>query len=112
MFDDLFQGKFRKHALNILNTFGQYHRIINCIEELSELQKALTKSLRAMIILDNKVTSKEFKFTVNDLNKLRENIINEMADVYLTIEETKLIFNINDEEIYKIMLEKFNRGVR
>ena len=103
--------EFRKVRKEILNKFGVNHRLINCIEELSELQKTLTKSLRCMIILDKKIDS-SFKFTVNDLNALRLNIINEMADVYITIEESKDIFNITDEEIYKIMTNKLNRGVK
>ena len=99
MFEKEFPN-FRKIAYSIMSKYTENHRIINCIEECSELQKALTKLLRYDLI--------EHTFTLD----LRKKVIEEIADVYITIEEVKYILNIRDEQIYEIMEEKINRGVR
>jgi hypothetical protein len=80
--------------LKIYIKFGYNHRMVNSIEELSELQKELCKILRN-----------------NNINNL-DNVIEEMADVYLSMEEVKKANGISDEKILKIMKEKVLRGVR
>ena len=64
-------------------------QVIVAIEELAELQKELTKSLRDKTNIDN--------------------IIEEMADVYIMLEQMKLYFNINDSQINQIKSEKIQR---
>lgn len=92
----------------IQNNFGIYHRIVNCIEELSELQKCLTKNLRLMILLQDG----KCNYTIDQCNELRKNTVKEIADVYLTIEEIKYIYNISDNEIIEEMKIKISRGVK
>ena len=54
-------------------------QIIVAIEELSELQKELTKMLRG--------------------NGDKHDLMFEIADVYIMLEQMKLYFNIEDEDI-------------
>ena len=82
---------------DIHEKYGQTHRIINTIEELAELQFALCKFLR----------KSENPFSYPEM----DNIIEEIADCYLTIEETKRILHIKDREVLKIMNQKIKRGV-
>jgi TRAP-type mannitol/chloroaromatic compound transport system substrate-binding protein len=109
----MFEREFpylRKLCLKLETKFSRTHRLVNCIEELSELQKQLCKILRwDMLPADS------FSYSIDifyDFNILRVKVIEEMADTYLTIEESKYILHISDEEIYKEMQKKINRGVR
>jgi NTP pyrophosphatase (non-canonical NTP hydrolase) len=72
----------------LIQTYGQTQMIV-AIEELSELQKELTKSLRGK---NNK-----------------ESIIEEMADVYIMLEQMKLYYGIDDKAIIDKIEEKNNR---
>ena len=59
------------------------------IEELSELQKEVCKALRGQ------------------LNK--DNMVEEMADVWIVIEQLKMIYNITDEDVRKEVHKKIHR---
>ena len=74
----------------IINACGEKAQIIQAIEELSELQKALCKYLKAAMI-ENK-----------------ENITEEMADVQIMIDQLKVIFN-NDDDVQKVEVKKIER---
>lgn len=99
--------EFKKAMREILETFPSNHRMINCIEELSELQKELTKILRYTIH-----PLKEYRYDPDYLKNARNRTVKEIADVYITIEETKNILSITDDEIIEAMRYKLNRGVR
>jgi hypothetical protein len=90
----------RKTIYQINIKFGDNHRIVNCIEELSELQHGLCKLLRWNLKPNLAIMNPE----------TLHNIIIEMADVYLTIEEVKYIMGVKDEEIINLIKEKINRG--
>lgn len=64
-------------------------QVIVAIEELSELQKELCKSLRGK-------TNKE-------------NIIEEMADCIIMINQMQLYFGISDKELNQLIVYKLNR---
>ena len=64
-------------------------QLIVAIEELSELQKELCKSLRDKTNIDN--------------------IIEEIADVEIMLEQMKLYFKIDNNKIDDIKNEKLNR---
>ena len=64
-------------------------QLIVAIEELSELQKELCKSLRG------------------NINK--ENIIEELADVLIMLDQLKIYFKIEDDEIRDIIDKKIER---
>ena len=80
----------QKNALvKALEKFGSISELIITVEELSELQKEVTKQLRT-----------EGKM---------ENLVEEMADVYIVMEYLKLIFAINDEDIKTEIAFKIDR---
>ena len=80
----------QKNALvKALEKFGSISELIITVEELSELQKEVTKQLR-----------NEGKM---------ENLVEEMADVYIVMEYIKLIFAINDEDIKTEIAFKIDR---
>ena len=64
-------------------------QLIVAIEELSELQKELCKTLRG------------------NINK--ENIIEELADVLIMLDQVKIYFKIEDDEIRDIIDQKIER---
>lgn len=75
-----------------------YHigQIYIAIEELSELQKELCKFLRAIQNL------KAHTFS-------QINIVEEMADVYIMLEQIKIYFDIPKEKIDNIIQQKIDR---
>lgn len=73
---------------NAIETYGAKHQMIVAIEELSELQKELCKHLR---------------FSGN-----RDNISEEIADVYIVLEQLILIFN-NSEDVERQVEFKLDR---
>ncbi len=76
-------SEFYKTAIE---KFGREAQMIVAIEELSELQKELTKALR---------------------NKAKISaIIEEMADVYIMLEQLFWIFDIQDREVKEMIDEK------
>ena len=64
-------------------------QMVIAIEELSELQKELCKALRDNTNIDN--------------------LVEEMADVYIMLQQMKLFFGINQRQINKIKNEKLER---
>jgi hypothetical protein len=72
----------------IINKYGIQQQDIVCIEELSELQKELTKSLRG--------------------KENRQNIIEEIAHCYISIDMIKKTHNISMNEIDKEIKKKIN----
>lgn len=70
--------------LEIISFYGYEKQKLKAIEEMSELTKAICK---------------------ND----RENIIEELADVKIMIAQLMLIYNIDVEEVFKVMDSKVER---
>ncbi len=64
-------------------------QLIVAIEELSELQKELCKTLRG------------------NINK--ENIIEELADVYIMLDQIKIYFLITNNEVKEMIDKKIER---
>jgi hypothetical protein len=78
-----------------------YLQIIKTIEELAELQKALSKQY----IYHNSpdlVDTKQFKSNVG-------NIIEELADVEIMLEQVKMLLSITQESIDDIKKQKLER---
>lgn len=72
-----------------LESFGSVNELVVTIEELSELQKEVTKFLRNQGSV--------------------ENVIEELSDVYIVLEYLKIIFAIDDESVSKEIDYKLNR---
>ena len=66
---------------------GTIHQSLIAIEELSELQKAITKALR--VDDGDDYVASDYK----------SNLHEEIADVMICIEQIKVIFNLNDGDI-------------
>lgn len=72
----------------LIQSYGTTQMIV-AIEELSELQKEVCKAFR------------------NKYNK--ENMLGEIADVYIMLEQLKLYFNISDDEVVHTIEDKNKR---
>lgn len=79
----------REILKDAIDTFGCNLQKIVAIEEMSELQKELTKDIR-------------FKGS-------RNNITEEIADVLIMIEQLKMMFAIDDSEIEEFIDSKICR---
>ena len=69
--------------------YGMSAQSVVAVEELSELQKEVCKAMRGQ------------------LNK--DNMTEEMADVWIVIEELKMMYNITDEDVRKVVHRKVKR---
>ena len=76
----------------IIKYFGKEKQIIKCVEELSELQKELCKSVNGKGNLDN--------------------IIEEIADVEIMLKQIKIILKIKCDDIEKVKNEKIERTLK
>lgn len=82
------EGKILEDAIM---EFGAYAQIDHAIEEMSELTKALIKERRAV-------------GTANYGESLRDHIREEMADVYIMLNQLSLIFgDCSDWEVLKLL---------
>lgn len=75
---------------NLINKYGDKQLVV-AVEELSELQKEICKSLRGK---DNK-----------------KNLIEEMADVYIMLDQLKIYYNISDDELNNKIIDKNERTI-
>jgi len=80
--------------------FGKTVQKVVAIEELSELQKAISKSIRY----------DEMGITNPDREeKIREDVIEEIADVGICMKQIMMMLDIDEKEIDKITKEKIGR---
>lgn len=92
----------------VIDTYGVDNQIDMCIEEMSELTKELSKIKRATRKIDKGITLEKGLEILKEIAKIRDNVIEEMADVYVTLAEQEMIFNCGDE-IDKQVRFKLNR---
>lgn len=78
----------QEFCLEVLSQNG-HRQLIIALEELSELQKELCKHLRS--------------------NGKRENIIEELADVYIMAEQIGMYFGATTDEIQRVVDYKIKR---
>lgn len=86
--------EYKKYYDRFIKEQGIEKEIILCIEEMSELTKELSKFLR-------------YKNTLKE-ESIKQNIVEEVADVLNTCEQMQNIFGI--DEVEKIRLQKFKRA--
>ena len=72
-----------------IKTFGPQLQTVVAIEEMSELQKELTKFLRG--------------------NGKKKHLTEEVADALIMITQIQIIYGIGDEDVREIMDYKLNR---
>ena len=85
-----------------MDRYGIKMQSLVAMEELSELQKAISKLVRNS---EEKTKSLEFK-------GLRHNLIEEMADVIICMDQLKEYYNINHAEIQSIIASKQARQAK
>ena len=95
MLESLEYKNNKKILEDLVNTY-HIQQIYVAIEELSELQKELCKFLRAIQNL------KAHTFS-------QINIVEEIADVYIMLEQIKIYFDIPKEKIDNIIQQKIDR---
>lgn len=100
-FRELTKEEYCKYSSNVviksmIDKFGEDSQIDVCIEEMSELTKELIKYKRA-------------KIHKNENNPRRKFVLEEIGDVLFMIEYLKYIFNISEEEVREIIIEKSSR---
>lgn len=84
-----------------IDTYGEDNQLNMCIEEMSELTKAICKWKRAQ-------NNGEYQ----NLDKLAEDITEELADVFIMLIQSELIFNRHfncTSGVQKQMEYKINR---
>ena len=86
----------------IMDRYGIKMQSLVAMEELAELQKAISKLVRNS---EEKTKSLEFK-------GLRHNLIEEMADVIICMDQLKEYYNINHAEIQSIIASKQARQAK
>lgn len=84
-----------KPLVKARNLYGDINQLAVCVEELSELAKVLAKYFR----YDRETA----------LEKLREDAIDEVADVYIILEHVKNIFNLRNGEVNQRIDAKLER---
>lgn len=89
MFDEDIVQEIYDFTFEKIREYGSDNQLIVAIEELSELQKEITKHIRR--------------------KGLRENLIEEFADVQLMLLQIKVLFKIGDNEIENAIRYKMNR---
>lgn len=72
-----------------IKTFGPQLQTVVAIEEMSELQKELTKFLRG--------------------NGKKKHLTEEVADALIMITQIQIIYGISDEDVREVMDYKLNR---
>lgn len=72
-----------------IKTFGPQLQTVVAIEEMSELQKELTKFLRG--------------------NGKKKHLTEEVADALIMITQVQIIYGIGDEDVREVMDYKLNR---
>lgn len=85
-----------------MDRYGIKMQSLVAMEELAELQKAISKLVRNS---EEKTKSLEFK-------GLRHNLIEEMADVIICMDQLKEYYNINHAEIQSIIASKQARQAK
>lgn len=85
-----------------MDGYGIKMQSLVAMEELAELQKAISKLVRNS---EEKTKSLEFK-------GLRHNLIEEMADVIICMDQLKEYYNINHAEIQSIIASKQARQAK
>ena len=85
-------NNFEENIKILLNSETDIKNKAIIIEELSELQKVITKDIR------------------NKFNK--EDLLEEMADVVIVLHMAKEIYNISENELEKAINEKMERNLK
>lgn len=87
----------------IINYYGVNNQQRKLQEEVFELQEAIT--------IHELKQSVEYEIPLTELVDTREQIVEEMSDIYVILYQFAEIYDITNEEIKKIMTQKINRQI-
>lgn len=90
-----FSEEQKKELEKFITFYGKDSRIDIAIEEMSELTKALCKERR-------------YRANLNAYNAVYENMTDEMADVYIMLEQLMMVFG-NENEVLNHVSQKIAR---
>lgn len=76
----------------VIEHFGKFHQVIKFGEEVGELNKAILNYENGFTRTNNEITG-------------------EIADVYLMLEQIKLMYNVDKSEVKQIMEMKLDRTI-
>ncbi|MDR2535222.1 MAG: hypothetical protein LBD29_04215 [Treponema sp.] len=79
--------EYRSALREAFDTWGKDSQVMMALEEMAELSKELLKN-------------------INRKKNNKKNITEELADVYVTLESLKIIYNISDIELCEIIDKK------
>lgn len=79
-------------------------QLMQAVEEMAELMQAISKYTRTDPSSYNDVTDLREKITEN-----KNNIVEEMADVYIMLEQLQCMLDIKNEDIQAFIEMKLNR---
>ena len=91
---------FIKNITSIINHFGRNNQLNKAKEELKELKEAIEE----LQIYEQCPVKREEIF-----KKKKYNILQEMADVYVMLEQLQFIMDISDDDINNMIENKINR---
>lgn len=90
-----------KHQLKVLDYYGIEHQSLIAMEELSELQKAISKAARYVSIYDIDRPSHD---------QYLRNMAEEIADVLICIRQMELYYGLPDDLILYFVHKKVERN--
>lgn len=96
---EIVEKEIAENIIKILKNHQPRMQVLKAIEELSELIRALTR-----VYCDEDV-----KREVEEADKSYINLIEEIADVYVMLEQIKLIFGVREDVILSTMQMKTER---
>lgn len=100
---DLVWGCFERQIINeTLDRYGIERQSLVAMEELSELQKAISKLVRNP---EERTKPLEFK-------GLRHNLIEEMADVLICMDQLIVFYKIKQKDIQELIQAKQERQAK
>lgn len=74
----------------VVRAYGDEIQSTICMEECAELIQAISKMKRSC---------KNNKCDISELQNYRSNLIEEMVDVYIILEQLKVIYKVSNEEL-------------
>lgn len=96
--------ELRKSSEDFVGILGEHTMMLKAIEELAELQQAVSKCNRMRIGYEKGISTKE------EVNEAHRNLIEEMGDVLVQMGNLSYIFGVSDEEVLKAANVKITAG--
>ena len=92
-----------EELLRIINKYGINKQLRKFNEEAFELQEAITTNELKQSV--------EYEIPLTEIVGTREHIAEEIADVTVMLEQFRLYYGINKEDVEKVMQYKINRQI-